>query len=341
MVFKIGSLDLLVSLADHMTKVDHQLESAIRKIERQHNEIDPDVQMMIDSPNHGLTETITPESYLATFQWNTAKFPSNKSLTELISLIQVTMHQFDEEVKHKLASYFEAKNAIAAITKRESGNLYSKDLAEVLQPGVVTESDFVNTENLVTGVAVVPQRDVQKWINSYEKLDDFVVPRCTKQYYTDERDNLTLWRIIVLRPKFEDLVSKARESKWAIRDFKYDPEYFSKQRASKEQLEDKLNDETKQIKRQCKISFSELYIALLHLKALRLYVESVLRYSLPPNFLSFCVKPEVGRERRILDTLIRRFLKPGETVDLYTSKDDEESEEFYPFVLVKVGIPSV
>mmetsp|Transcript_7401 Transcript_7401/g.13799 ORF Transcript_7401/g.13799 Transcript_7401/m.13799 type:complete len:386 (-) Transcript_7401:1636-2793(-) len=339
--FKIGSLDLLVSLADHMGKVDHHLESIIRKIERQHFEIDSETKLMIDSPNHGVSETITPESYLATFQWNTAKFPSNKSLSELIAQIQASMHQFDDEVKHKVTAYVDAKNALAAISKRETGNLFSKDLAEVLRPGVVEATDFVNTEHLVTAVAVVPQRDVQKWISTYEKLDDYVVPRCTKEFYTDERDNLTLWRIIILRPRLDDLVNKARERKWAIREFNYDPQYFENQRKSKAELEDTLAEETKSIKRQCKVSFSELYIALMHLKVLRVYVESVLRYSLPPNFLSFCVKPEPGREKRILDTLVRKFMRPGETVDLYTSKDEDESDEFYPFVLVKVGVPSL
>jgi V-type H+-transporting ATPase subunit C len=341
MMFKIGSLDLLVSLADHMGKLDHQLESIIRKIERQHLEIEPEVKLIIDSPNHGVTEAITPESYLATFQWNAAKFPSGKSLTELIGIVQVSMHQFDDEIKHKLAKYLEAKNAVAALSKRESGNLFSKDLAEVLRPGVVEASDFINTANLVTAIAVVPQRDVQRWISSYEKLDDYVVPRCTKEFYTDTRDNLTLWRIIVLRPRLEDLTNKARENKWAIREFTFDPNYFDKQQETKSELETALGQHTEGLRDQCKVSFSELFIGLMHLKAIRVYVESVLRYSLPPNFLSFCVKPEPGREKRILDSLIRRFLRPGETVDMYTTREEDEGEEFYPFVLVKIGVPTV
>jgi V-type H+-transporting ATPase subunit C len=42
--------------------------------------------------------------------------------------------------------------------------------------------------------------------------------------------------------------------------------------------------------RLCKANFSETYASWMHLKVLRMFIESILRYGLPPDFQTILVK---------------------------------------------------
>lgn len=52
-----------------------------------------------------------------------------------------------------------------------------------------------------------------------------------------------------------------------------------------------------------KVNFSETFIAWIHVKALRLFVESVLRYGLPVNFLAVLIFPNKKQTRKLRETL--------------------------------------
>jgi V-type H+-transporting ATPase subunit C len=87
-------------------------------------------------------------------------------------------------------------------------------------------------------------------------------------------------------------------------------------------------------------SFSEVFRAWIHLKAIRLFVESVLRYGLPVNFQAYLLKVSIGK-----DKLLRSALG-----DLYahlaaahlTSQDASEvdfsglGQDFYPYVYLSI-----
>lgn len=52
-----------------------------------------------------------------------------------------------------------------------------------------------------------------------------------------------------------------------------------------------------------KINFSEACTAWIHVKALRVFVESVLRYGLPVNFQAVIMKPQKKSQKRLRETL--------------------------------------
>jgi V-type H+-transporting ATPase subunit C len=52
-----------------------------------------------------------------------------------------------------------------------------------------------------------------------------------------------------------------------------------------------------------KINFSESVTAWVHIKALRLFVESVLRYGLPVNFQAAIIKPQKKTAKKLRETL--------------------------------------
>jgi V-type H+-transporting ATPase subunit C len=165
-----------------------------------------------------------------------------------------------------------------------------------------------------------------------------VVPRCAKQFRVEDRDGMTLWRIILWKSALTDFTTACRSEKWIVREFIYDPKFQLNQSKSREELLSNYDKKSGLLHKTCRVVFSELYICLMHLKALRLFVESVLRFSLPPTFFAFGVEPEEGRERKMQDILIRKFLKEGESVDLYLRQDSDEGDDFFPYVLVPLNL---
>jgi len=336
--FKIGSLDSLVSLADDLGKLDHQLEALTKKAERQLKELDPNAELTVNRPNLNVFDSYRPRAYVSQFAWNNAKFPAAKSLPELAALIQEKLSQLDTDVKKKGQEYLDAKSALDAYLKKEGGNLTVRDLGEVLTPAVARHEDFVNSDHLQTLLVVVPEKDAQRFPQAYEQLSQWVVPRSTKQFRVEDRDGFTLWRMVVWKSAVSDIQAACRNEKWVAREFEYHADYLTKQAASREELRKAYEDTSRKLLKTCKEVFSELYICLMHLKAIRLFVESVLRYSLPPTFLAFGLEPEEGRERKLEDVLVRKFLREGESVDLYVRTDQDEGEDFFPYVMIPINV---
>ena len=296
--FKSGSLDSLVGLADNLGKLDHHLESLLKKIERQYFELEPHAHLTIENPHKDIQESLSVESYLATFQWNDSKYPPSKPLAELAIMIEDNMKKFDDDIKAKTARFQESRNALSSLSKKEGGNLLNKDLADVLTPEIVSCDDFVNTEHLQTVCVILPRKDIKTWVSSYELLDNGVVPRSSKQFEVTDKDDLTLWSVVIFKPSLDNFVSAAKEKRWAVREFSFDPTTFSQQNVDREQAQMQFTVHKDQLEKSCKVLFSELYIALLHLKAMRVFSESVLRFSLPPRFFSVCIQPPLTKERR-------------------------------------------
>lgn len=335
--FKSGSLDSLVALADDLSKLDHQLESTVRKVERQYTDIEPNPQLLIGIKNKGAQEYLQPSKYLETFVWDISKYPPSKTLPELAGVIEERLRNFDDDLKAKTSKFIEARNNLSQATKKESGGMLGKDLNEVLTPQVCSFSDFINTEYIKTLVVVVPKKETQLWMEQYEFLSSRVIPQSTKQFNVDDREGFTLWRVVVLKCGQDEFVNAAKKNRWAVRDFEYNPEQYEIDKNARLELKNDFAKLQTQLSGQCKSVFSELYIAWTHLKAIRIYTESILRYSLPPQFFSIIVTPKDGREKKIMDGLVKKFLKPGEKADMYCSKElSEDGEDFFPFVFLRM-----
>jgi len=86
--------------------------------------------------------------------------------------------------------------------------------------------------------------------------------------------------------------------------------------------------------RWCKTNFAEAFVAWVHLKAIRVFVESVLRYGLPVNFQAILMQPHKREDKRLRDILAESF-KHLASVHVVTSKE-EDAEKFYPYVYISI-----
>jgi V-type H+-transporting ATPase subunit C len=335
--FKAGSLDSLVALADDLSKLDHQVEGTLRKIERQYADLENNPALQIAVNNRGAVDYQTPASYLADFKWDISKFPPSKPLPELMTTIDEQVKTLDDGVKSQVSKFVEMRNQLSQATKKESGGLMNRDLNDVLTPEVCNSEDFINTEYIKTLLVVVPKKEAQQWINTYEFLSPKVVPQSTKQFSVDETDGNTLWRVVILKVGQDEFLANAKKNRWAVREFEFNPGQNEVDKKQREVLREEFGKRQSQLVNQCKSVFSEVYIAMVHLKAIRIYIESILRYSLPPQFFAISVTPKDGKEKKILDGLIKKCLKPGEKANLYCSREEsEDGEDFFPFVFLRM-----
>jgi V-type H+-transporting ATPase subunit C len=93
----------------------------------------------------------------------------------------------------------------------------------------------------------------------------------------------------------------------------------------------------------CQAHFGEVYSAWIHLKIIRAFVESVLRYSLPVNILAVFVEPNMKNEKNVKIALTNAIAKIQPTLiarkfDINVDEEDDDDFETLPFVCHKFNI---
>merc|ERR1712050_646846 len=122
-----------------------------------------------------------------------------------------------------------------------------------------------------------------------------------------------------------------REKKWIIRDFEYSEEAFKKLKAQREQVEDQVKRQHEIVKSLYQAAWSDTLVALMHIKAMRVFVESVLRFGMPPSFAAFILSPKAGVAQPARKALAELLGKSSEGAARMATAQDE-GEEFFPYV---------
>ena len=126
------------------------------------------------------------------------------------------------------------------------------------------------------------------WLRSYETLAPFVVPRSSTKLAQDEE--FTLYNVTLFKKHAPQFIQTARANKFVPREFtwtEHGSEIVKKELDNASVLERKLWSETLRLAR---TAWSDEFMAWIHIKALRVYVESVLRYGLPLEYISAVIK---------------------------------------------------
>lgn len=173
-----------------------------------------------------------------------------------------------------------------------------------------------------------------------------VVPGSTKKVL-QEGEHL-LYTVVVLKGQYEagymedgvfqqgnfvDFVepfkAAAREQRFIVRDFTFDPEATTDVKGQAELLEAQVQTNTAGLVRWCRTHFGEAVNAWIHIKVIRAFVESVLRYGLPPNFVLVALKVNRGKEKQLGQALDRML---GVDAAAMVPDEGEEGEDYHPYV---------
>ncbi|XP_011900021.1 PREDICTED: V-type proton ATPase subunit C 2 isoform X4 [Cercocebus atys] len=346
--FKVGTLDSLVGLSDELGKLDTFAESLIRRMAQSVVEVMEDSKGKAQEhllANGGLKEKmkclkIDLTSFVTHFEWDMAKYPAKQPLVSVVDTVAKQLAQIEMDLKSRTAAYNTLKTNLENLEKKSMGNLFTRTLSDI-----VSKEDFVlDSEYLITLLVIVPKPNYSQWQKTYESLSDMVVPRSTKLITEDKEGGL--FTVTLFRKVIEDFKTKAKENKFTVREFYYDEKEIKREREEMARL---LSDKKQQygpLLRWLKVNFSEAFIAWIHVKALRVFVESVLRYGLPVNFQAVLLQPlkksSTKRLREVLNSVFRHLDEVAATSILDASVEipglQLNNQDYFPYVYFHIDL---
>jgi len=360
---RVGTLDSLISMSDELTKFDHTIFQTVVKIERAYYEFEGEGHQLAVGAG-------TIADYLRDFAWDLSKFPTSRSLAELAGLVTGHVMKLDEEQRALTSRFHDNKQMLMQLQRKRGGNLMIASLEDVLTDerllqatGQTVDQHFVNTEFLRTVVVVIPRGGEKEWLECYEQLDNEsvqvkgsrgesssftspVVPRSARRI-VDDKDGFVLYTVVVLVKFLDSFRTAAKSKRFVVRDYEPRTGAGAAGMSEAERLVTLENEDSKMrrnITVWCRTHFGEAYSAWIHIKAMRVFVESVLRYGVPPNYVSALVKVPKKGDRKVhsmLETMYRHLAGAGYAKGLGDDDDVTASagidvRDFHPYVSVNV-----
>uniref|UniRef100_A0A3P8ZIU2 V-type proton ATPase subunit C n=1 Tax=Esox lucius TaxID=8010 RepID=A0A3P8ZIU2_ESOLU len=317
---KVGTLDVLVGLSDDLAKLDSFTEGVVKKVAQYMADVLEDSRDKVQE--NLLANGVDLVTYITRFQWDMAKYPIKQSLKNISEIISKQVTQIDNDLKARASSYNNLKGNLQNLERKNAGSLLTRSLADI-----VKKEDFVlDSEYLITMLVVVPKW-VQLWPRSHLLFED---------------NDSGLFSVTLFRKAIDDFRHKARENKFTVRDFQYNEQEMN---ADKEEMTRLSTDKKKQfgpLVRWLKVNFSEAFIAWIHIKGLRVFVESVLRYGLPVNFQAMLLQPNKKNMKKLREVLndLYKHLDSSAAAIIDSAMDipglNLSQQEYYPYVYYKI-----
>lgn len=341
--FKIGTLDALIALSEELPKHDATFTATVAKIvETLRNLLNNDPSKLAQ---HILVNEKSVDGYLLNdWHWNEGRYGTQRGLKDMTDILVKEMTSIDNVMKTKLNNYNLAKGSLVQQQRKKTGNLSVRSLADI-----VSKDDLLQDSEYMQSVLVaVPRNLVKNWSSTYERLATMVVPRSAAPIASD--DDYTLYSVVIFRKVYDSFSQKCRENKYVLRDFQYSADLVEKEREELQTADTAEKELWTELLRLSEINFSEAFQVFVHLKVVRLYVESVLRYGLPANYVGIAVKPEPKTTKRTLTALQRHFsylsarsqgrakAKVGDSTneDFVGEYQSLLDQEFFDFVMYEV-----
>ena len=231
-------------------------------------------------------------------------------LPDLVRRILAKTEGLDAELRSMSLAYSEKRTALTALERKRAGNLMVCGLEEVVTSAALEAAgaELVppDSEYLASLLLVVPKAGEEAFLASYEtQLDGQavplggetnrdavkgspVVPRSARRI-AEDKDGYVLYAVTILK-KFEASFRQAcKERRYTVRDFAFDPQAAAAAAANAAALEVEVASNLNALKAASQRFYGDAIVLWLHLKAVRLFVESVLRYGLPVNFAALLV----------------------------------------------------
>ncbi|XP_012504356.1 PREDICTED: V-type proton ATPase subunit C 2 isoform X2 [Propithecus coquereli] len=336
--FKVKSLGRRKEVKGGLGKLNTYASSLIKRMAQSVAEVMEDSKGKVQE--NLLANGVDLTSFVTHFEWDMAKYPAKQPLVGVVDTLAKQLAQIETDLKTRTAAYNTLKTNLENLQKKSKGNLFTRTLSDI-----VSKEDFVlDSEYLVTLLVIVPKPNYTQWQKTYESLSDMVVPRSTKLITEDSEGGL--FTVTLFRKVIDDFKTKAKENKFTVREFYYDEKEIKRER---EELTRLLSDKKQQygpLLRWLKVNFSEAFIAWIHIKALRVFVESVLRYGLPVNFQAVLLQPHkkssTKRLREVLNSVFRHLDEVAAASILDASVEipglQLNNQDYFPYVYFHIDL---
>ncbi|KAM7537198.1 hypothetical protein Aperf_G00000074840 [Anoplocephala perfoliata] len=335
MNIKTETLDKLVVLSDEYQNMESTAESITRKIVHYMADILEEQRDRLEE--NLLVNGASPSDYVSKFKWDTARFPAKDSLETLIGTIGSILGRIDADLRSKAAAYNSLRNSLQALERKQTGSLLTRNLGDI-----VKKEQFVQgSEYLITVPVVVQRHAYKEWEATYESLVDMVVPRSTELIFEDQ--DYGLWTVTLFQKMLNDFAQRAREKKFIVRDFIYDESMIEGERQNLLQARAEKKKQFPLVFRWLKINFGEVFATLVHIKGLRIFVDSIMRYGLPVDFMPAMIKTPRKNVKKLRDSLMNMYQHLDNMATKNTKEDDivfagMAQIEYYPYVSINLEI---
>lgn len=177
-----------------------------------------------------------------------------------------------------------------------------------------------------------------------------VVPGSLQKVHAD--DDSVLYVVTILKGQYEagyfennefqqgtkidfeaEFTKACKEKRYIVRDFEWDPTQASKSSVVLEKLEVEVEGMQAALTRWCKNHFGDVFVAWMHIKVIRVFVESVLRYGLPVDFTAVLYKVHQNKEGELIGALDKHL---GSAMN--ADDGDDGDEDYHDFVMLKFDV---
>ncbi|KYK55963.1 vacuolar H+-ATPase V1 sector, subunit C [Drechmeria coniospora] len=301
--FKIGTLDGLVQQADDLAKLEASCQAVVAKVADSLRQVLNNDEERLAS--YKMVNDKPTDHYIRNFGWNKMRYRADKPLGELIDVLQKELVTVDNDVKTKFSQYNSAKTNLAALQRRQTGNLATKSLTPVVDPRLLLQ----DSEYLETHLIAVPTNARKEFLQKYETIAPMVVPRSAVEITHD--DEFTLFATATFKKYSAEFTQKCREQKWTPRQYTYVQGGLEEEQR---ELDKVANEERKlcgEALRMGRSGWSESVMIWVHVLTLRVFVEAVLRYGLPLDYVTILVKTTSKLTPKVRAALDRQYSHLG------------------------------
>ena len=168
-----------------------------------------------------------------------------------------------------------------------------------------------------------------------------IVPEAVKRLNMSDKDKNEIHRIVVYKAQLDDAIKAIRKAGYTAREFVYNQVKFNEDEQERTTLKAALENSRTAMHQTAQNAHEELFIALMHFKVIRAYIDGVLRFGIPPKFWLGIVMPRKGAEKSIQWDMMNVLADEG-LKEMYGEKNANEqndADDFWPFVSVPLSTP--
>uniref|UniRef100_G1NZQ5 V-type proton ATPase subunit C n=1 Tax=Myotis lucifugus TaxID=59463 RepID=G1NZQ5_MYOLU len=377
---KVGTLDVLVGLSDELAKLDAFVEGVVKKVAQYMADVLEDSKDKVQE--NLLANGVDLVTYITRFQWDMAKYPIKQSLKNISEIIAKGVTQIDNDLKSRASAYNNLKGNLQNLERKNAGSLLTRSLSEIVKKDdFVLDSEYLvtllvvvpklNHNDWMKQYETLAEMVVPRSSNVLSEDQDSYL--CNVTLFRKAVDDF--------RHKARENKFIVRDFQYNEEEMKADKEEMNRLSTDKKkQFESKTpilllrhsilkinfkcsvligtpvvealfnNEREKKSKfhlkgplvRWLKVNFSEAFIAWIHVKALRVFVESVLRYGLPVNFQAMLLQPNKKTMKKLREVLyeLYKHLDSSAAAIIDAPMDipglNLSQQEYYPYVYYKI-----
>ncbi|XP_058143856.1 V-type proton ATPase subunit C 2 isoform X1 [Dasypus novemcinctus] len=325
-------------------------------------------------------------SFVTHFEWDMAKYPAKQPLVTVVDTLAKQLAQIETDLKSRTAAYNTLKTNLENLEKKSMGNLFTRTLSDIVSKEdfvlgseylitllvIVPKPNYAQWQKTYESLSdmVVPRSTkliaednegglftvtlFRKVIDDFKtkaKENKFTIREFSYDEKEIKREREEMTRLLSdKRQQYQTSCVALKKGSSTFPDHMVtgtllgNPDrpaagHTDRERESEGEGEGPLL-------RWLKVNFSEAFIAWIHIKALRVFVESVLRYGLPVNFQAVLLQPHkkssTKRLREVLNSVFKHLDEVAAASILDASVEipglQLTNQDYFPYVYFHIDL---